>query len=100
MRTQRSAATPGITVRFSTAGLREHVDRVARFERRSAAAYIEELVERDMRARDEADRVVRVHVAPGVPEPTGEVVREEGESVERHAQRTETLNALFGVRRT
>lgn len=72
--------------------------RIARDEHRSAAAYIKELVERDLRQREEADRVVRIYVAPGVPPATGEVVREEDETAEQHAHRTEVLNALFGVR--
>lgn len=94
---QKKAAVSGITVRFAT-GVRKRVDQVARLEHRSAAAYIEALVERDLREREEAERVVRIHTAPDVPPPTGEVIREEGETPEQHAYRTQVLNALFGVR--
>jgi predicted transcriptional regulator len=97
MKTQMKSTTAGITVRFSPA-TREHVTRLARTEHRSAAAYIEWLVERDLREREEAERIVRVHVVEGLPDvPKGEVAREEGESEERHSRRAAVLGALFGA---
>jgi hypothetical protein len=72
---------------------------LARSEHRSAAAYIEHLVERDLRERDEAERIIRVHVAAGLPDvPAGEVARETGETKERHARRATALSTLFGAR--
>jgi predicted DNA-binding protein len=96
MKTQLKSTAAGITVRFPAA-TRERVTRLAQSEHRSAAAYIEQLVERDLRLRDEAERIVRIYVAADVPEPTGEVLRGEGETTEDHANRTEILNELFGV---
>src|SRR5438270_9141308 len=92
------SATPGITVRLSPA-VRERLMKLARSEHRSTAAYIEHLVERDLHERDEAERIVRVHVAAGLPEAsTGQVSQEDGESAERHQRRTDVLNTLFGNR--
>lgn len=86
----------GITVRLPPS-VRERVIALARSEHRSAAAYIEHLVERDLQERDEAERVVRVHVAAGLPPaPVGQVAREDGESTKRHQRRAGILNALFG----
>ena len=97
MKTRAEAAGPGITVRL-TQPIRKRLMRLARDEHRSAAAYIKELVERDLRQREEAERVVRVYVAPDTPPATGEVLREEGETPEQHTYRAEVLNALFGLR--
>jgi hypothetical protein len=78
--------------------VRDRVIQLARAEHRSAAAYIEQLVERDLRERDEADRIIRVHTAQGLPDqPAGTVTREAGETPARHARRSATLNALFGT---
>jgi hypothetical protein len=95
--TRKKATAPGITVRFPVR-IRKRVDHIARLEHRSAAAYIEALVERDLREREETERVVRIYNATDVPPATGEVVREEGETQEQHAYRSKVLNALFGVR--
>jgi predicted DNA-binding protein len=97
MKTQSKPTTSGITVRFP-APMRERLVKVARNEHRSAAAYIERLVEQDLLQREEAERVVHIHVGPNVPAPIGQIIREEGESPEAHAERAATLNALFGVR--
>jgi predicted transcriptional regulator len=98
MKTPAKSTTPGITVRFP-APIRDRVIRLAQVEHRSAAAYIEQLVERDLRAREEADRVVHIHVAAGLTEvPSGQVTREEGETTERFGRREAVLNALFGGR--
>jgi hypothetical protein len=64
MRIREKSTVPGITVRLPSP-IRERVLKLAWFEHRSAAAYIEHLVERDLRERDEAERLVRVHVATG-----------------------------------
>jgi hypothetical protein len=86
----------GITVRLDP-DVRDRVQRIAAHERRSVAAYVQMLIERDLRARDEAERVIHVFVAPeldGVP--FGPVEREEGESDERYAARAEALRILIG----
>ena len=98
MRTEAKSTTAGITVRLPP-DVRARVSELARSEHRSAAAYIEHLVERDLRERDEAERLVRVHVAAGLPDvPAGEVAPEPRETKQRHARRTAALNALFGSR--
>jgi len=97
MAAKLKSAAPGITVRFS-APIRDLVTRLARSEHRSAAAYIEQLVERDLREREQAERVVRVYTAAGLPDaPQGQVTREKDETTERHERRESVLNALFGA---
>jgi hypothetical protein len=87
---------PGITVRFPES-VRERVKRVAEFEHRSTAAYIEQLVEQDLRRREEDERIVRVYVSADAPEWGGTVLRGEGETEKQHAERTAILNQLFGT---
>ena len=87
---------PGITVRLDH-DVRDRIQRIAAHEHRSIAGYIQMLIERDLRARDEAERVVYVFTAPeleGVP--FGPVAREEGETDERYEARAEALRILFG----
>ena len=87
---------PGITVRLDP-DVRDRIQRIAAHEHRSIAGYVQMLIERDLRARDEAERTVYVFTAPeleGVP--PGILVREDGESDERYAQRAETLRILLG----
>ena len=94
MKTREKPAASGITVRLPSP-VRQRVAK----EHRSLAAYIERLVERDLRERDEAERPVRIHVAAGLPNPpAGDVTREANETAERHARRTAALNTLFGAR--
>lgn len=91
-----TATRLGLTVRLA-APIQERVRRIAEIEHRSVSAYLEQLIERDLAARDEAERVVRVFVDPdlgGVEQ--GEVVREDGEDDERYARRAATLDHLFG----
>ncbi len=97
MKSQPRSAGPAISVRLPPP-VRDRVIRLAQAEHRSAAAYIEQLVERDLRERDEAERIIRVHVADGLPDsPAGDVTQEKGESAARHASRSATLNRLFGA---
>lgn len=97
MTTQQKSSASGITLRLPVA-LRQRVDKVARTEHRSAAAYLESLVERDLRERDEAERVVRIHVTIGLPDsPTGHVTRGADEDDEQYARRATVLDTLFGA---
>lgn len=89
-------ARPGLTVRLAPP-MQERIRKIAESERRSVSAYLEQLIERDLAARDEAERVVRVFVdsdLDGVGQ--GDLVREEGEDEERYARRAATLDRLFG----
>ena len=98
MKAQAKVSASGITIRFPPA-LRDHVMTVAKHEHRSTAAYIEQLVERDLREREEAERLVTVYVAPELPSrPTGPVAQEDDETAERFAHREATLDTLFGTR--
>ena|ERR1700722_3344981 len=86
----------GITVRLDPE-TRDRVQRIAAHEHRSVAGYVQMLIERDLRARDEAERVIYVFTAPeleGVP--FGPVEREEGETDARYEARAEALRILFG----
>ncbi len=87
----------GITVRLDPE-TRDRVQRIAAHEHRSVAAYVQMLIERDLHARDEAERVVHVFTAPeleGVP--FGPIAREEGESDERYEARAEALRIFGGT---
>jgi hypothetical protein len=86
----------GITVRLDPE-VRDRIQRIAAHEHRSIAGYVQMLIERDLHARDEAERVIYVFTAPeleGVP--FGPVAREEGETDERYDARAEALRVLFG----
>ena len=95
MSTVEKPRSSGITIRFPRA-IRERVTTVAKLEKRSTAAYIEHLVEQDLRRRDELERVVRIHVAADAPEWSGTVLRGDDETEEQHSERTEILRELFG----
>jgi hypothetical protein len=91
-----AAARTGVTVRLDPEDL-DRLRRIAEEEHRSVAGYLELLVERDLAAREEAERVVYIHVAPelaGLPQ--GPIGREDGESDERYERRKAVLTALFG----
>jgi hypothetical protein len=69
---------PGITVRLGPA-TRGRVQRIAAFEHRSISGYVQMLIERDLQARDEAERVIHVFVAPELAnERPGTLPREKG----------------------
>ncbi len=89
-------ARTGVTVRLAP-DAHDRLRRIAEAEHRSVAAYLELLVERELAARDDAERVVRVHVAGELTDrPQGTVHREAGESQARHARRSAVLSKLFG----
>jgi hypothetical protein len=88
----------GITVRLDQA-TRDRVQRIAAFEHRSIAGYVQMLIERDLQARDEAERVIHVFVAPELAnEPIGTVGREDSECDEDYAARASALDTLFNAR--
>jgi plasmid stabilization system protein ParE len=89
-------ARTGVTVRL-TPDAHDRLRRIADLEHRSVASYLELLVDRELAARDAAERVVRVHVAPELADvPQGAVRREDGESDARYVRRRTTLTKLFG----
>ena len=90
----RKRTQSGITVRFPDA-VRDSLMKVAKVEHRSAAAYIEHLVEADLRRRREEERAIRIYVAEDAPEWTGTVTPGGHETAADHTERTEVLKALF-----
>jgi hypothetical protein len=91
-----SITRPGITVRLDPE-VRDRIQRIAAHEHRSIAGYVQLLIERDLHARDEAERVIHVFIAPELEnEPPGTLVRKEGESDASYAERAETLKILLG----
>jgi hypothetical protein len=89
-------ARTGVTVRLASEA-HDRLRRIAEAEHRSVAGYLELLVERELTGRDDAERVVHVHVAPELAGlPPGAIHREAGESQTRHARRRVALNKLFG----
>jgi predicted transcriptional regulator len=88
----------GITVRLDQT-LRDRVQRIAAAEHRSVAGYVQMLIERDVAAREEAERAIHVFVARELRDaPLGIVGREDGETDEEYARRAEALDMLFGAR--
>lgn len=89
-------ARTGITVRL-TLDTHDRLRRIADAEHRPVASYLELLVERELAARDDAERVVRVYVAPELADvPQGTLRREDGESDGRYVRRQATLTKPFG----
>ena len=92
-------ARSGLTVRLPR-DIKDRVQLIAAAEHRSVAGYIEMLIERDLHARDEADRVVYVFVAPELEgKPFSGVVQEPDEDDESYARRSEALAFLLGGRK-
>lgn len=93
-----TASRPGVTVRLDPEA-HARLQQIAKAEHRSVAAVLERLVEREIHARNEAERVIRVHVAPELEgQPQGEIIREAGETDAAYRRRSATLRKLFGER--
>lgn len=86
----------GVTVRLN-AEAHERVASMARAEHHPMAAFLEMLVDSEIAARDEADRVIRVHVAPELAgTPFGDPDRRPRECDRAYAARRRTIDTLFG----
>ena len=79
--------------------MRARLSRAAEAEQRSIPNYIEWLVEQDTLRRAEQERVIRVYIPAGAPEPTGDIIREDDESDDDYERRATTVRALFGLTR-
>ena len=87
---------PGVTVRLDPEA-HARLQQIVRAEYRSVAAVLELLVEREIRARDDTERVIRVHVAPELEGKSfGEPDRRPDESDKSFARRKKTIDAIFG----
>jgi predicted transcriptional regulator len=96
MGTASSSSRPGVTVRLDPE-LHARLQQIAKAEHRSVAAFLERLVEREVQARNEAERVIRVHVAPELADQGfGDLDRRPGESDKAYARRKKTIDTLFG----
>jgi predicted transcriptional regulator len=91
------AAKQAITLRLDPAKFRR-LELLARTENRSLTNYVETAVLRDMEAKEEAARVITMFVpkeaadlAPGL------LMRTEGESDERYAERSALIDKLFAI---
>lgn len=85
----------GVTVRLAPE-VHERLKRIAETEHRSVSGYLEALVEREVAARDQAERVIRVHVAPELAgRPFGDPDRRPGESDKAYTRRKQTIDTLF-----
>lgn len=90
-------AKQAITLRLDAASYRR-LELLARAENRTPTNYVETAVLRDMEAKEETARVITMFVpeeaANLVP---GSLVRTEGESEERYAERSALMNKLFAI---
>lgn len=86
-----------ITLRLDPVKFRR-LELLARAENRSPTNYVETTILRDMEAKEEASRVITMLVpkeaADVVP---GTLVRTEGESDERYAERSALMDKLFAI---
>lgn len=72
---------------------------IAEAENRSLTNYVETVLLRDLARREEADRVITMHVAPGVPSSIRpeDVIRAEGESDADYAERQALMVELWSM---
>jgi hypothetical protein len=91
-------AKVAITLRLDAERVRR-LQAVAEAEHRSLTNYVETALLRDLARREEADRVITMHVAPGVPTSIRpeDVARAEGESDEAYAERQALMVELRSI---
>ncbi len=71
---------------------------LASAENRTPTNFVETAVLRDLDARDEAARVITMHVGADAAELSpGTLLRTEGESHERYAERAALMDRLFAI---
>jgi hypothetical protein len=86
-----------LTLRLDPAGFRR-LRLLAAAENRTPTNWVETVVLRELRARDEANRVLTVASAPELEgAAAGELVRSEGETDARYAERRALLAELLAI---
>lgn len=87
-----------ITVRLDADRARR-LQAIAEAENRTLTNYVETALLRDLARREEANRVITMYVAPGVPDSIRpeDVVRAEGESDEAYAERQALMVELWSI---
>jgi len=94
----KPAGKVAITVRLDANRVRR-LQAIAEAENRTLTNYVETALLRDLARREEADRVITMYVAPGVPTSIRpeDVVRAEGESDEAYAERQALIVELWSI---
>ncbi len=86
-----------ITLRIDEARYRKLV-LLAEAENRTPTNYVETALLRDMAAKEEASRAITMFVAPEAAALTpGALVRTEGESDDRYAERSQLFDRVFAI---
>lgn len=86
-----------LTLRLDPAGFRR-LRLLAAAENRTPTNWVETVVLRELRARDEANRVLTVASAPELEgAAAGELLRSEGETDARYAERRALLSELLAI---
>jgi hypothetical protein len=91
-------AKVAITLRLDADAVRR-LQTIAEAENRSLTNYVETALLRDLTRRDEAERVITMYVAPGVPASIRpeDIIRGEGESDEAYAERQALMVELWSI---
>jgi hypothetical protein len=96
--TAKPAGKVAVTLRLDADRVRR-LQAIAEAENRTLTNYVETALLRDLARREEADRVITMYVAPGVPTSIRpeDVVRAEGESDEAYAERQALIVELWSI---
>ena len=93
----KQAAKQAITLRLDPAKFRQ-LELLAQAENRTPTNYVETALLRDMAAKNEVARVMTMFVPEEAAEfAPGVLIRTEGESNERYAERSALMEKLFAV---
>ena len=96
--TRKAASKVAIPLRLDPARV-ARLQAIAEAEHRSLTNYVETALLRDLARREEAQRVITMYVAPGVPDNirAEDVVRAEGESDEDYTERQALMVDLWSI---
>ncbi len=93
----KEVAKQAITLRLDPAKFRQ-LELLAQAENRTPTNYVETALLRDMEAKEEAARVITMFVPKEAADlDPGALMRTEGESNERYAERSTLMEKLFAV---